>query len=63
MEFINAFLFFIFHNSVDDVLLVGGVALLIWFVWFAAELWWKWINGDYDYHGFDASGGAFRWWR
>ncbi len=61
MEFINAFLFFIFNNTLDDVVVVAVTLLSLWFVWFIAELWWKWINGDYEYRGFDASGGTFKW--
>ena len=63
MEFINAFLFFIFNNTLDNVTVVAVTLLSLWLVWFVAEMWWKWINGDFDYHGFDASGGRFNQWR
>ena len=63
MDFLNILIYFIFHNTVDNVLTVGGTVLLIWLVLFLAEVWIKWLQGDYDDHGFDASGGRFTWWR
>ena len=64
MEFINAFLFFIFNNTLDNVMVIGFTLFSLWFVWFIAELWWMWINGDFENHGFDASGGSCqKWWR